>query len=49
MPYYAGYEQDFDVLWIGGSEKASTLGRVQDMWLSTGGKEQQGFDDVVTL
>lgn len=48
VPYYAGSEQDFDVLWLGGSEKASALGRVQDMWLSTGSKEQEGFNDVVT-
>ena len=48
VPYYASPEQDFDVLWLGGSEKAKALGRVQDTWLATGGKEQEGFNDVIT-
>ncbi len=48
VPYYASPEQDFDVLWLGGSEKAKSLGRVQDTWLATGAKEQKGFDEVIT-
>jgi len=39
-------EQEFDVLWLGGSSKAATLGRAQDLWLATGSKEMQGFNDV---
>jgi hypothetical protein len=48
VPYYASPEQEFDVLWIGGSEKAKTLGRVQDSWLATGAKEQEGFNEAIT-
>ena len=48
VPYYAGPEQDFDVLWLGGSKKAKSLGRVQDAWLATGAKEQEGFTEVIT-
>ena len=48
VPYYASSEQDFDVLWLGGSEKAKALGRVQDSWLATGAKEQEGFNEVIT-
>jgi len=47
-PYYASSEQDFDVIWIGGSEKAKTLGRIQDTWLATGTKEAEGFADAIT-
>ena len=39
VPYYSGPEQDFDVLWLGGSENAKTMGRVQDTWLATGSKD----------
>jgi hypothetical protein len=46
VPYYSSPEQDFDVLWLGGSEKAKTLGRVQDTWLATGAKEMEGFNEV---
>jgi len=46
VPYYSGPEQEFDVLWLGGSSKAATLGRAQDLWLATGSKEMQGFNDV---
>ena len=48
VPYYSGPEQDFDVLWLGGSDNAKTLGRVQDTWLATGSKEAEGFAEVVT-
>ncbi len=43
VPYYSGPEQDFDVLWMGGSEKAKAMGRAQDSWLATGGKVQEAF------
>ena len=48
VPYYSGPEQDFDVLWLGGSDNARTLGRVQDTWLATGSKEAQGFAEVIS-
>lgn len=48
VPYYSSPTQEFDVLWLGGSEKAKALGRVQDTWLATGTKEQEGFDEVLT-
>jgi hypothetical protein len=48
VPYYSGPEQEFDVLWLGGSSKAATLGRAQDLWLATGGKEIEGFNNVWT-
>ncbi|MBT8090966.1 MAG: hypothetical protein KJO01_12225 [Gammaproteobacteria bacterium] len=48
VPYYSSPEQEFDVLWLGGSEKAKSLGRVQDAWLATGKKEQEGFNEVIT-
>lgn len=48
VPYYSGPEQEFDVLWLGGSSKAAALGRAQDRWLATGSKELQGFSDVWT-
>ena len=47
VPYYSGPEQDFDVLWLGGSDNAKTLGRVQDTWLATGSKEAEGFAEVI--
>ena len=48
VPYYSGPEQDFDVIWLGGSDNAKTLGRVQDTWLATGSKEAAGFAEVVS-
>lgn len=48
VPYYSGPEQDFDVLWLGGSENARTLGRVQDTWLATGAKEAEGFAEAIS-
>ena len=46
VPFYSGPEQEFDALWLGGSSKAAELGRAQDLWLATGGKEIEGFNDV---
>lgn len=48
VPYYSGPDQEFDLLWLGGSQKAASLGRAQDLWLATGGKEMEAFDDVMT-
>jgi len=48
VPYYASAEQDFDVLWFGGSEKAKTLGSIQDNYLVNGTKIQEGFNEVLT-
>lgn len=47
VPYYASTEQEFDILWLGGTAKAATLGRIQDMWLAEGTKEQEGFNEVI--
>jgi hypothetical protein len=46
VPFYSGPEQDFDVLWLGGSAKAAALGRAQDLWLATGGEAMEGFNDL---
>lgn len=46
VPFYASSEQDFDVIWLAGSPKARTMGKIQDTWLAKGGKAQQGFNDV---
>jgi hypothetical protein len=48
VSYYSGPEQDFDVLWLGASENAKTLGRVQDTWLATGAKEAEAFNDAIS-
>ncbi|NNJ66164.1 MAG: hypothetical protein HKP16_11375 [Xanthomonadales bacterium] len=48
VPYYFGSEQDFDVLWLGGTSKAAELGRAQDLWLATGSEQLAGFNDVWT-
>jgi len=48
VPYYSGPDQDFDVIWLGGSDNAKTLGRVQDAWLATGSREAEGFAEVVS-
>ena len=45
-PYYTGPEQEFDVLWLGGTEKAAALGRIQDLWLATGTREAEQFAEV---
>ena len=47
VPYYAGPEQEFDVLWLGGTEKAAALGRIQDTWLATGSMEAEQFNEVI--
>lgn len=47
VPYYFGPEQEFDVLWLGASPDATTLGRNQDKWLATGGKVQASYNEVI--
>lgn len=47
-PYYASSNQEFDVIWLGASPSAKALGRVQDSWITSGTREQQGFDEVVS-
>lgn len=48
VPYYSSPEQEFDFLWLGGTAKAATLGRIQDMWIAKGTKEQEGFNEVIS-
>ena len=47
-PYYATPNQTFDVIWLGGTEKAAALGRAQDTWLATGSKVQAAFDEAIS-
>ena len=47
-PYYYSPNQEFDVLWLGASPKATTLGKVQDMWLATGSDANEAFAEVIT-
>jgi hypothetical protein len=46
VPYYSGPEQEFDVIWLGGSDSAKMLGRAQDRWLATGGDVMDEFNDL---
>jgi hypothetical protein len=48
IPYYSSPEQEFDVIWLGGSPSAVALGRAQDAWLATGGEVGAKFDEVIT-
>ncbi len=48
VPYYASAEQDFDMVWLGASASAKSMGKAQDNWLRTGSNIQQGFDRVQT-
>ncbi len=45
-PFYFGQEQDFDILWLGVSPTAKSMGRAQDVWLATGGKVNAEFERV---
>lgn len=47
-PYYTSPNQEFDVLWLGASPNGKALGRVQDKWITTGTREQEGFNAVTT-
>ncbi|CAN0500916.1 unnamed protein product, partial [Discosporangium mesarthrocarpum] len=47
-PFYSGPNQDFDVMWLGGSAKAAELGRVQGAYLSSGTDVQAAFDKAMT-
>ena len=46
-PYYTSPEQEFDVIWLGGTEKAAVLGAIQDQWLATGAREAEQFNEIV--
>lgn len=48
VPYYSGPNQDFDVLWLGGSPTAKAMGKAQDTWIATGGKVQGAFDEAIS-
>jgi hypothetical protein len=48
VPYYAGPDQDFDVLWLGGAASAKALGKAQDTWLAKGGKALEAFNELWT-
>ncbi len=48
VPHYFSANQEFDVLWLGASPKAKALGRIQDMWRTTGSEAAQGFAEVIT-
>ena len=45
-PFYAGPEQDFDVIWMGVTETGKGMGDVQDMWLANSGTLDDEFDSV---
>lgn len=45
-PFYAGPEQDFDVLWLGIAPTAAAMGAAQDDWVANGGAVQAEFDKV---
>lgn len=45
-PFYAGPDQDFDVIWLGVAPTAQALGAAQDDWLANGGEMQALFDRV---
>lgn len=46
VPYYSGPDQEFDVIWLGGSDSAKMLGRAQDRWIATGGDVLNEFNEV---
>ena len=46
VPYYFGPEQEFDLLWLGGSPNAKSLGAAQDKWIETGGEIAAEFAAV---
>ena len=45
-PFYAGPEQDFDVIWLGVTATGEGMGGVQDMWLAKAGTLDDEFDSV---
>jgi len=46
-PFYAGPEQEFDVIWMGVTETGQGMGAAQDLWLAKGGALQAEFDSVI--
>lgn len=47
MPYHAGPDQDFDVIWRGVAPSAVSLGHAPDRWIATGGKVSAAYDEVI--
>ena len=45
-PFYAGPEQDFDVIWLGVTATGEGMGGLQDMWIAKGGALIDEFDSV---
>ncbi len=45
-PFYAGPEQEFDVIWMGVTETGQAMGAAQDDWIANGGELQAMFDRV---
>ena len=45
-PFYAGPDQDFDVIWMGVTDTGQAMGAAQDDWLANGGALQAEFDRV---
>lgn len=46
-PFYFGPDQEFDFIWLGGSPNATSLGRDQDKWLTTGGESQASLAEII--
>lgn len=46
-PFYSSSEQDFDVIWLGGTKTGKGMGAAQDMWLATGGTIGDDFNSVI--
>lgn len=45
-PFFAGPDQDFDVIWMGVSENGQGLGAALDLWIAEGREIQSDFDSV---
>ena len=45
-PFYAGPDQEFDVIWMGVTETGQGMGVVQDKWIANGGEMGAEFDAV---
>ncbi len=45
-PFYAGPDQEFDVIWMGVTETGQGMGVVQDKWIANGGELGAEFDAV---
>lgn len=47
-PFYMSANQDFDVVWLGGSGSGAAMGRAQDEWLAKGSKVAETFAATAT-